>query len=411
MNSAPYKQQSGLALLVFVIALALASIAYFLSGVSADEQQIKQQQTTREALTRAKQALLAYAMNYTAIEGTGAEGPGKLPCPDTNDDGAKDLGCNAFIESPGRLPYRDLGIDDLRDGNNERLWYAVSNNFGTAGVTIINTATTGRITLKNRDGSLSVNDGAGPDGVIAVIISPGKTLVRQDGYVQKRTTNAERLDPRNYLDIAFVNTANEEDNVDFENGDSVNGLMPGPVRDAAGNIIINDMIEIITYADMAAYMHAKVAGDIADAVTAFRSNCGYWPEATPFDSTQLAGSFVRQAGNLQGHLPVDDNEWDAGGCAEDLLPEWIVNEEWHLNSYYATASTADCAPGVDCLTVNNTAAPNNDKQAIIVFSGRHGLPAPGSSPSDYFEGENDNTVQDSVFDAGEPEDFVWVLAP
>ncbi len=66
------------------------------------------------ALTLAKNALLSQADN--------------LPCPDDNNDGISDTLKEKCLSTIGWLPFKTLGLKDLRDNHNERLWYAYSPN-------------------------------------------------------------------------------------------------------------------------------------------------------------------------------------------------------------------------------------------------------------------------------------------
>src|SRR5690606_22372944 len=123
---------------------------------------------------------------------------GELPCPDTDDDGtglvvATGLpeNCDAQDKRLGRLPWKSLGLPDLRDGDGERLWYAVSATFKRDLLThcalptaadCINSDSRGTISVRDPNGALRY-DGTNPDpwipsGAIAVIIAPGAALTR-----------------------------------------------------------------------------------------------------------------------------------------------------------------------------------------------------------------------------------------
>mgnify|MGYP006959941972 CR=1 FL=1 len=105
----------------------------------------------------------------------------------------------------------------------------------------------------------------------------------------------------------------------------------------------------------------------------------------PFDSVPLS---------QQGVLPVGiatPAGWNAGCAIGISLPAWIQSESWHMNTYYQYSYTkadpfalplpvvaANCVippppvvvPAVECMTVNNTDLPTDDKRALIIFSGR-----------------------------------------
>ena len=84
------------------------------------------------ALAQAREALLAYAADRPI---NAAVGPGYLPCPDLDDDGWAEATCGSQngdsgqADRLGRLPWKTLGVPDLRDGYGERLWYAVSSKY------------------------------------------------------------------------------------------------------------------------------------------------------------------------------------------------------------------------------------------------------------------------------------------
>ena len=165
--------QRGVAALLLA-AVLVGSVAWLTIGALANSGRSTAQRETRTGITlqSAKQSLLAYVAKQAATDNT----PGRLPCPeslgqpDTVYEGiaAPVIGPPSFPTcSPvGRLPWKTLGIDQLRDGWGEPLWYA---------------AATGTWALVNSGTSLTINPGlANPltyDGaanaVVAVIIAPG----------------------------------------------------------------------------------------------------------------------------------------------------------------------------------------------------------------------------------------------
>jgi hypothetical protein len=60
-----------------------------------------------------------------------------------------------------------------------------------------------------------------------------------------------------------------------------------------------------------------------------------------------------------------------------LGSSWVTSNNWHQNAYY-TLSAGYAVNGVDscggaapaCITIANTTAPNNNKQAVVVMTGR-----------------------------------------
>ena len=109
-------------------------------------------------------------------------------------------------------------------------------------------------------------------------------------------------------------------------------------------------------------------------------------------------------------LNADDDYDDAGEFSPEI-PEWLFNNNWHHLVYigYATGETlpgdttdttpADgvpdnaCTSGTDCLELNNSGSPNDNKRAIAIIAGevltgqdRTTSPA----ITDWFENENNN---------------------
>jgi len=79
---------------------------------------------------------------------------------------------------------------------------------------------------------------------------------------------------------------------------------------------------------------------------------------------------------------------------------WFFNNEWYRDTYYGVVpqrlpgGAGACTPGVDCLTVVNAPGTNNDKQVVLLLSGRaiNGIARPTAILADYFEGENDEAA-------------------
>jgi hypothetical protein len=448
------KNQQGLALLVLVIVIALAFITYSVSELSITNVRVEQIKNTQIALKKAKRALIAYAINYPKDH---SRGPGYLLCPDTDNDGNGEGGCNG-PSTVGRLPWKTLNIGDLRDSSNERLWYAVSENYDyTASpdpddigpeIKIINTGTRGNITVRDSN-DIIIYDGTKMDAVVAVVIAPGEVLTRADGTVQDRSDVNNAI---NYLDI---NGSGGEDNTDFEQGTlgdtNNNGFIQGDIFDASGNIIVNDKIEVITYRDLMGPIHKRVSQEISNLINDYFIACGAYPEAAAFNPAGLSFSSpgLIPPGELRkGHIPLTSARpinWGsactpAGATLENIAPvpaAWLETEEWHKESYYefayinpdissppfapSSAGTA-CTAGVNCLSVDTV----NNVNALIILSGRAleqdlTLVPPLSiqirasvNMQDYFEAENNNgdlIFQSVPYASKIPEDFIRIISP
>jgi type II secretory pathway pseudopilin PulG len=232
------RQQAGYALILMVLGL-MGIGGIVLAGFTQQAKQDVDQQRylhNKRVLEQAKQALLMYAYNYPQIAG---RGPGRLPCPDTNNTGVDNNLFNCVDTGDamvGRFPWNAAGMNffEIRDADGEQLWYAVSQNFARtiAGLDVVNSDTLGSITISDQTGALIYDADPGvATGVAAIIIAPGPPIARDENndgvyeYVQDRV--ADPLDPRNYLDTynAFDNSAFVNDESDSDD----DGFIIGPV--------------------------------------------------------------------------------------------------------------------------------------------------------------------------------------
>lgn len=418
----PRYRQGGFALIMLLAILVAGSLYLAVSRLDANQVQRERDGVTTRALAEARAALIAYAV---AVDlSSGSKRPGDLPCPDRNDDGQKETSCgNAAgttgqAQRIGRLPWKSLGLPDLRDGSGERLWYAVSNKFKENTRTdSLNSDTTGTITVRDNAGNI-LFDGGGATGVVAVIIAPGPPLRRQDGLQQDRSgTNID--DPLHYLDNIAT-----EDNTNFVDGD-VNGFSPGPVVDTSGNVTANDRIVFITRDEIMAAIEKRVTGEVMNCLAnyaAVPANGGRYPWAA--DPSGFPGSNGDSLNRVFGRVPDlmcntagDGNPLGAcpliTGTHPGMLSTWgsvpncFVTNNWFNNwrefVFYAIADAYKPAPPISppscgtCLTVD--AIPNKQ---VAVFLARKMIGTQTrivkSDVTQYLEGENNNG--DAIYVSG-----------
>src|SRR4051812_35800256 len=203
------RTQTGLSLVLAALLLCAAAAATIFAQFTAFAAVSQRERITERALAQAREALISYAADRPI---TAAVGPGYLPCPDLDDDGWAESTCGSLSgdrgqdERLGRLPWKTLGLPDLRDGDGERLWYAVSTKFKgllncAASASCIDMSpdvALGTITVRESTGGL-VHDGtiaepyrALEGGAAAVVIAPGAPLARiehagETGRMQSRT--------------------------------------------------------------------------------------------------------------------------------------------------------------------------------------------------------------------------------
>ena len=440
------RTEAGAALLAFLLVLLVGG-SYALLGDAkslAQRAKLEESRKTTAALAEAKAALIGYAVSAKltppgscATNASRCPRPGDLPCPDRNNDGYAEnspatgtppSACGSATGSNqarrlARLPWRTLGLSELRDGSGEQLWYALSNGFKERDRTVcgssgcLNSDSRGTITVKvagadtDSDGDpdlqRTIHNGTNPNqwtpsGAIAVIFAPGKPLTRQDGINQNRTnacstgsTASSTPCAQNYLDVGFG-----EDNAIFTDAGN-DGFIQGDIlRCTSGNcdVVVNDRLLAVTYHDLIPLLEKRIVGHVlaclrqyADPTTG--SNGRYPWAANVADvsdgsySDVVDNRFGRlpdpQFGNIQAGMP---SEW-LSACPllrTDVTPHsyarWWVN--WKELVFYAVADGHKpqasappanlCATTLDsCLIVNPE--PSRKEVAVIV-SGRR-LPA------------------------------------
>lgn len=381
----------GFAFIVPLAFMTVGALYLFVSQLDAAAVERRREEATTLALAQAKEALIAYAVSVSL---TGAARPGDLPCPDnwslghpnagtpSSDNAALTTPCNTPQKRLGHLPWRTLGIADLRDGSGERLWYAVSTNFKNNPRTgVLNSDTTGTITIRDRTGNI-LFDGTSNTGVIAVIIAPGAPLTRSDGLVQSRIASNYNA-PAHYLDSAAT-----EDNAAFSDS-TVNGFIAGPVKDTVGNNLANDRIIAVTYEDLMPAIEKRIAAEVMNCMTGYAAyplNMGRypWPAAT---AASAGGNFDDTVNTLFGRVPslLCNTAGDGtGACVgivgtnKNMLSTWgsvpncyvtnnWFNNNWRDHVFYAIADAFK--PGVGqpscgaCLSVDTI---NGKRLAVLV---------------------------------------------
>jgi hypothetical protein len=450
------RRQRGAAILAAVALLVLVVGGGVIAYLNEAGRQNKRQQDTALAMAKAREALIGYAAGVDLT--VGASRPGDLPCPDTDNDGIAEGNCGNATGTTGqanrlgRLPWRTLGLEDLRDGEGERLWYAVSNSFknntrtvcsapGNAGC--LNSDARGTITVRQGDGTV-ILDGSNPDpfvpsGAVAVIISPGGVIQRQGAGASQDRSAAGVNTATNYLDVG-----NGEDNAAFADGTG-NGFINGPVVDANGAVLVNDRVLPVTYDDLMPLLERRVAGEVAQCLSGYAAqpqNNGRYPWAASMNATASTSAsstpYSDTNGTRFGRIPDTFNATLLGtnlglGGLQELLAtvtcgtfpllcmqtNWpaecaIPSGTWWMNwkesvlygvadAYKPTFSLLGVSllppPACgSCLTVNPPAA-GADKQFVVIVAGRRlagvagGQPrasvANKSNPANYAEGEND----------------------
>ena len=178
--------QRGYALIIMIVLLTMGLLYGVVNQLSLVGAKVGRAQGTQAVLLQAKEALIGFAATYR--DNNSSEVFGYLPCPDTVGDGQAHPPCgSAGTTVVGLLPYRTLGLEDLRDSANACLWYVVSGTFkDNLKTTPLNWDTQGRITIQDVNGNIVVAPDDASGGGAAVIIAVGRPV---NGQNRSTSTN------------------------------------------------------------------------------------------------------------------------------------------------------------------------------------------------------------------------------
>ncbi|HEX3096935.1 MAG TPA: hypothetical protein VHQ02_04415 [Usitatibacter sp.] len=355
------------AILLLACFIVLAAIGALLAAGSTFRASAARERITEAALAQAREALIAYAADRPI---TSIVGAGYLPCPDVDGDGWAESTCGSLdgalgqADRLGRLPWKTLGLADLRDGYGERLWYAVSTkykgllNCGPSHGCIDMTppSALGTITVRDisgrmvHDGTLALAARAEEGGVAAIVIAPGPPLSRLEAggsrSVQRRDCAPGDCDaegtcitqppqraapcaPANYLDRA----PGGEDNADFvDRSDAAsraangNGFIQGPVVLADGSAAVNDRVASITYTDIMSALMRRVALEVVNCLRGYATrpeNGGRYPwAAASCRDGAAAGNAADVAGALYGSVADTPFARTSASSGGRMLERW-----------------------------------------------------------------------------------------
>jgi len=343
--------QHGFTLLLVLLLLLVGAVSMYLAARNPVAQhQARAADRSTRAMNEAVRALRAYALadgyrNPGSPPAPGQVRPGSLPCPDADDDGSADLfagnDCPADV---GRLPYRTLDREPLRDASHEPLWYALDpayrDNDAAEPVNPIG------------GGALTVD---GESDFVAVVIAPGPALAGQGG---RPGTN-----PADYL---------EGENAD---GDTV-------FTDCIAQSNCNDRVVGIRVDYLFDPVQRRVLGEIARGLRSYFTANGFLPYAAPFGDT------VCNDGLAYGQLPIAAG----AGCSvpeldTSTLPQWITDNGWlPLVYYHVDAQCVASSPGC---TGGSLALGNATGLDVVLAGSGRALPGQmrgvGGTIDDYLE--------------------------
>jgi len=250
MKNFQFKDQSGSALLIFVVVLMGIGGVVGAELLASKLESVKQEKINHDykVLRQAKKALLSFAVDYK-VDADFYE-MGRLPCPDNtftvSTEGIQSGNCGArHANAVGYFPWKTLGIDILRDSNGECLWYAVSGDYkGSPKANMLNEDSNGLFVIQDENGVLQ--HGAAPgDRPIAIIIAPGDRLQGQNGALED--PNMEHC-KGNYNESDYLESGGIIDyGVDHEDtADDIWTFLYGSIGSRLDNSDFNDKMVWIT---------------------------------------------------------------------------------------------------------------------------------------------------------------------
>ncbi len=398
-------RQRGIALLGLLALVSVMVIFAYVSGLNrsaAGMAQARAQQTST-ALAQAKEALIAYAVTYADDTSHAKRVPGYLPCPDMGSvpEGEAASGCRSFLVSvTGRLPWKTLVLDALKDGSGECLWYAVSGTYknnpngvttNTATSNMMNWDTNGQFVVVDRNGNTLA--GSSTDNqAVAVIFAPGAPLPGQDRTpVTGVTTTACG---GNATAAAYLDTANSINNSVVSGTASVVTQFIAGI----GSDTFNDQLVYITRADL--WNAIKKRSDFQNnlrALTRRAAECVAMyggrngspidptdkrlPWASPVSLANYAvdTGYTDASNKLQGRLPflvATSNSFtnnllsgvsSCGYTSQEL--DWY--EHWKDHLFYAIANNyqPSATPFAACGTCLTIEVSSSKYAAVVIFAG------------------------------------------
>ena len=284
------------AILLVLITFMIAASILLGDLVSASASRTQRDNDTVAVLTQAKQALIARA----ALD---INRPGSLPCPARDTSGVAPAvtgipgdPCNPSVGSAttganrnylvGRLPWNTLNLPELKDKDNEPLWYAISDEFRDVDANRINS---------NTQGSLKVLGSAPADKIVAIIFAPGAPLPWQN---RDPSSAAALNNVANYLEGENDYTLDPSGENDFE------------FEAQPRSQTFNDILVVITQQELMDAVEnvlaARIEKEIKPWLTRYYSDWGDYPFAAPFDPTvsSVGQPTSPGPGLIEGQFPL-----------------------------------------------------------------------------------------------------------
>ena len=367
----PIHSQRGVSLLLALLVALTFSLNLFFKAATPLSAKLAGEQRTAQALAQAKAALIAWSVVQGDLGDEIYDRPGSLPCPDLGDTGTAAASCaSASASSLGRLPWKTLGIEALRDADGERLWYALSNNFRVRHSAAINSDTRGQLQLYATDGTTLLTP-AGEE-LAAIIFAAGPPLAGQDRVAGPNNA-------ANYLDAASP----------WNNASAPGPFVSGPLRNASDEIIINDRVMTLTSRELIGAAEQRALSEAQSALAAFAlAHAGKYPNPAKADDAICLSTIANIKSNNTcsnvgsnacfGRLPEN-------APATTLAP-WFLRNGWGRVLSYAVNKNSVVDPsGADCSASLNVTGAAKNYVLLAPGAAKSGQTRPSSALADYLD--------------------------
>lgn len=370
---------SGLVAVLLVAAL-LGAAGLLAQGDLAAKARARAHGRSMIALAQARAALIGYAASYA--ERHPGEGHGYLPCPDMANTGSTPIGaCGARERGViGRLPYRTLGLADLRDGWGHCLWYAIAGSVKHNPKPLsLNWDSPGQFQPHSAAGEPLA---AADSRIAAVLFAPGLAL---EG--QSRPPSSGRRCPGS--DSSAADLAHFLD-ADYPAAftaplDVFQGTADGSPR--------NDLIAWISVDDLFGALRRR--SDFAPRIDAVIATAAGALAARLGDDDFIERHAAPAGALLVGELP------DA--AALDLPAERAADHDNWRNQF----RFALCADASACIALSRSDPPATEPcRGVLLFGGERVAGGPGrqaritprerADPAQYFEGANPTHLESGI---------------
>lgn len=284
----PKSKQKGIALVFFAFLLGLAVTGLGLKLLSGGNAQTQRNIISTHSLAEAKTAIIG-----NVISGLSGTGVGQFPCSeDTSLIGSLSEGqalgsCSNSVASVGRFAWRSMGTGALTDGNNDKLWYAISSGYRAPPI--------------NSDSIAGLSIDGIQNEAISIIFSPGAVLA-----TQSRPTPTSSSAP---LATAYLDSENADNDGDFITG--------------VASTSFNDKLIAIKPDDIFPILEKRALGEFKNYLNAYKTIWGAFPFPAPFGDPTTA-TYIGNTSLDSGFIPISNanptTSWNTS-----VTPTPIVN--------------------------------------------------------------------------------------